>query len=79
MVLMRPVIYIQKVIMYWKCNNEIIDELFKSLLQNYEKGLEESMRGSNFVFDSVDLLYYHPQKNLKRTRLSYIFSRKVNK
>ena len=73
MVLMRPVIYIQKVIMYWKCNNEIIDELFKSLLQNYEKGLEESMRGCNFVFDSVDLLYYHPQKNLKRTRLSYIY------
>ena len=61
MVLMRPVIYIQKVIMYWKCNDEIIDELFKSLLQNYEKGLEESMRGCNFVFDSVDLLYYHPQ------------------
>ena len=32
------------------------------------------MRGCNFVFDSVDLLYYHPQKNLKRTRLSYIYS-----
>ena len=55
--------------------DEIIDELFKSLLQNYEKGLEESMRGCNFVFDSVDLLYYHPQKtSLKRTRLSYIYS-----
>ena len=34
-----------------------IDELFKSLLQNYQKDLEELMRGSNFVFDSVDLLY----------------------
>ena len=39
--------------------DEIIDELFESLLQNYQKYLEESMRESNFVFDSVDLLYCH--------------------
>ena len=26
--------------------NEIIEELFKSLLQRYQEGLEESMRGS---------------------------------
>ena len=38
---------------------EIIEELFKSLFQNYQKGLEESMRECEFVFDSVDLLYYH--------------------
>ena len=37
--------------------DEIIDELFKSLLQNYQKGLEESTSGRNFVFNSVDLLY----------------------
>ena len=53
MVPVRPVICIQKV---------IIDELFESLFQNYQKDLEESMRGSNFVFDSVDLLYYHLKK-----------------
>ena len=41
--------------------DNIIDELFKSLLQKYQEGLEESMRGSKFVFDSVDLLYYHFQ------------------
>ena len=62
-------------IMMGKETDEVIDELFKSLLQNYEKDLEKSMRGSNFVFDSVDLLYYLFQKtSLKRTRSSYIDS-----
>ena len=52
--------------------DEIIEKLFESLLQNYQKDLEESMRGSEFVFDSIDLLYYHLQKiGLKRGR-SYI-------
>ena len=37
--------------------NEIIEELFKSFLQRYQKWLEESMRGSEFIFDSVDTLY----------------------
>ena len=38
--------------------DEIIEEVFKSFLQRYQKGLEESMRGSFFIFDSVDALYY---------------------
>ena len=42
--------------------DEIIEKLFESPLQNYQKDLEESMRGSEFVFDSTDLLYYHLQK-----------------
>ena len=47
--------------------DEIIDELFESFLQNYPKNLEESMRGSKIVLDSIDLLYYHLQKvGLKR-------------
>ena len=39
--------------------NEIIQELFYSLLQKYQKDLEESMKCSDF--DSVDLLHckYH--------------------
>ena len=37
--------------------DDIIDEFFKSLLQKYQEGLEESMRGSELIFDSVDLLY----------------------
>ena len=47
--------------------DEIIEKLFQSLLQNYQKGLEESMRGSEFVRGSINLLYYHLQKiGLKR-------------
>ena len=35
-------------------------------LQKYQEGLEESMRGNKFVFDSVDALYY----NLNKVSLS---------
>ena len=42
--------------------NEIIEDLFKSLLQRYKKGLEESMRGSEFIFDGVDATYYDLNK-----------------
>ena len=38
--------------------NEITEKLFKSLQQRYQKELEESMKGSEFIFDSVDALYY---------------------
>ena len=41
--------------------DQIIKKLFESLLQNYQKNLEEPMRGSEFVPDSTDLLYYHRQ------------------
>ena len=51
--------------------NVIIQELFKSLLQRYEEGLEESMKGSEFIFDSVNSLHYHLQKtSLKRIESS---------
>ena len=54
--------------------DEIIEELFESLLQNYQKNLEEPMRGSEFVPNSIDLLYYHLHKvGLKRSG-SYIDS-----
>ena len=56
--------------------NEIIEELFKSLLQRYQEGLEESMTGSEFMFDSVDALYYDLNKiSLSRVG-SYIDSPK---
>ena len=35
--------------------DDIIDERFKSLFQKYQEGLEESMRGREFVFNNVDL------------------------
>ena len=38
--------------------DEIIKELFKSLLQRYQENLQEKMRGSNLVFDGVNFLYY---------------------
>ena len=41
--------------------DEIIDEFYESFSQNYQKDLEESLRGSEFIFDSVDLLYYNLQ------------------
>ena len=42
--------------------NEIIEEIFKSLLQRYQDGLEESIKESEFIFDSVDVLYYDLNK-----------------
>ena len=42
--------------------DEIIEELFESLLHKYQEGLEEKLRGSEFVFHSVDLLYYKIHK-----------------
>ena len=54
--------------------DEVIEKLFESLLQNYQEDLEESMRGSEFNFGGVDLLFYHLQKiSLKRDQ-SYIDS-----
>ena len=62
-------------IMMGSQTNDIIEELFKSLLQRYQEGLQESMKGSEFIFDSVNLLHYHLQKtSLKRTGSSYIDS-----
>ena len=46
--------------------NEITEDLFKSFLQKHQEGLEESMRGSEFIFDSFDALYY----DLNKIRLS---------
>ena len=57
--------------------DDIIKELFESLLQKYQEGLEKSMKGSNFAFDSVDLSYYHLQKtSLSRKGGSFLDSPK---
>ena len=58
--------------MYTKSNNveimmvsetdEITEDLFDSFLQKYQEGLEESTRGSEFAYDSVDALYYNLNK-----------------
>ena len=56
--------------------DKIIEELFKSLLQRYQKGLEESVRGIEFNFDSVDALYYDLNKISLSRGKSYIDSPK---
>ena len=45
-------------------------------LQKYQEGLEESMRGSEFVYDSVDVLYYNLNKVSLSRGGSYIDSPK---
>ena len=39
--------------------NDIIEKLRESHLQRYQERLEDSMRGSEFLCDSVGLMYYH--------------------
>ena len=47
--------------------NEVIDELFESLCLRCQGNLETSMREINFIFDSVQLMYYKCHKvNFKR-------------
>ena len=38
--------------------DEVIKELKESLLPRYQTGLEESMKGSDFIFNCVNLLHY---------------------
>ena len=38
--------------------NEVVDELLEPLFSRYQNGLETSIRGSDFTFDSIQLLYY---------------------
>ena len=42
--------------------NEVIEDLFKSLLQGYQENLEEKVKGSEFFFDGVNSLYYDLNK-----------------
>ena len=47
--------------------NEVVDELFESLRSRYHGNLETSMRGSDFIFDSVQVMYCKCHKvNFKR-------------
>ena len=54
--------------------DEIIEELFDS--QKYQKGLEESMKSSEFVFDSANPLHYELHKISLNQGGSYIDSPK---
>ena len=54
--------------------DDIIDELLKSFLQRYQEKLEEKMRRSELVFESVDLLFNSLHKTRLRRCKSYIKS-----
>ena len=56
--------------------DEIIKELFKSLLQRYQVNLQEKMKGSDFAFDGVNYLYYDLNKISISKGGSYIDSPK---
>ena len=70
--------------MHWQTDNkenkindkveEVIQKLFKSLLNRYLNNLETSMRGSDFIFDCVLLLYYKCHKINPNRSGSYIDS-----
>ena len=45
-------------IMIGSDTNEVIIELFRSLLQRYQEDLEEKMNGSEFVFNGINAFYY---------------------
>ena len=42
--------------------NSTIERIFESLLSRYQIGLGTSTKGSNFIFDLVQLLYYKCHK-----------------
>ena len=42
--------------------NEVVNELFESLLPKYQIGFKTSIRGSDFVFDSIQLFCYKCHK-----------------
>ena len=56
--------------------DEIIKELFRSLLQRYQENLQEKMKGSDFAFDGVNYLYYDLNKISISKGGSYIDSSK---
>ena len=61
-------------IMFGDDNDDIIEQLFESLLKKYEENLQNKMRGSGSEFDGVNSLYY----DFKKTSInrSYIDSPK---
>ena len=50
-------IYNIEIIIYDKAD-EVIKELFELLLYRCQTGLEISIKGSDFIFNCVNLLYY---------------------
>ena len=48
--------------------NKVVNKFFESLCSKYQDNLEISMRQSNFIFDSVQPMYFKCHKvNFKRS------------
>ena len=43
-------------------SNEVVNELLESLCSKYQNNLETSMKGSDFIFDSVQLMHSNCHK-----------------
>ena len=56
--------------------NEVVNKLFKSLRSKYQDNLEKPMKGSDFIFVSVQLMYYKCYKVNFKCGGSYTVSRK---
>ena len=54
--------------------NQVVNELFDSLCSKYQDNLETSMKGKDFIFDSVQLMYYKCHKVNFKHGGSYIDS-----
>ena len=63
-------------IMFGDDNDDIIEQIFESLLQKFEENLQNKMRGSEFEFDDVNFLYYNFNKTSINRGGSYIDSPK---
>ena len=63
-------------IMFGNDNDDIIEQIFESLLQKYEENLQNKVRGSYFEFDGVNFLYYDFNKTSINRGGSYIDSPK---
>ena len=63
-------------IMFGDNNDDIIEQLYESLLQKYEENLQNKMKGSDFEFDGANFLYYDFNKTSINRGGSYIDSPK---
>ena len=54
--------------------NDVIGKLFESLRSNYQDRLETSMKGSDFIFDLVQLMHYKCHKVNFKLGSPYIHS-----
>ena len=63
-------------IMIGSDTSDVLKELFKSFLQRYQESLQEKMKGSDFEFHGVNLLYYDFNKICLNRGGSYIESAK---